>query len=52
VTTPLPAPLKVTVAPLPTVAGLIVPEMLQRGATRLSENVFDVLFALAVIVVG
>ena len=35
----LAAPLRVTVAPLPLAAGLIVPEMLQVGADELDEMV-------------
>ena len=42
------APLSVTVAPLPAVTGLTVPEMVQRGATRPNENVCEVLLAVAV----
>jgi hypothetical protein len=44
----LAAPLSVTVAPVPLAAGLIVPEMLQRGATMLSRNGWDAPLALAV----
>ena len=37
----LPAPLRVTVAPLPLAAGLTVPEMLHCGATTPKANVLD-----------
>ena len=46
--TVLAAPFKVTVAPLPTESGLIAPEMLHRGDTRVKVAVREVPLALAV----
>jgi hypothetical protein len=48
VTSALAAPLSVTVAPLPDMEGLIVPEIPQRGGVMPSGNVFVTPPALAV----
>jgi hypothetical protein len=48
VTTALAAPLNVTVVPLPDEEGLMVPDKLQRGGAKPSENVLVTPPALAV----